>query len=477
MDEATILSRFEKAGQSQVFRFFPDLDDDRKQHLLAQANSIDLDEIDELIANHLRDGDPARHPSFEQLAPAPYIPLPENGGDTAAWEAAEKTGAEALRAGRVAAFTVAGGQGTRLGYDGPKGTFPVTPVRKKMLFRVFAEKILAAQAAFECRIPWFIMTSQINDQATRECFESNHYFGLDPEQVVLFTQGLMPAVDSGGKILLSAPHEIAMSPDGHGGSLRALVRSGAIETMKRAGIDIISYFQVDNPLVQAIDPAFIGFHLRNQSEMSSKMVPKEYPEEKVGVFCEQDGNTIVVEYSDLPEELMKATDPEGNLRFAAGSIAIHILSRDFVEKVGGGEHAAYRLPFHRAHKKIGTVSDSGQPVEPSEPNGYKFEMFVFDALPFAENPTTLECRREDEFAPVKNARGKDSPQTCSEAQLRQAARWFRAAGDDNLEILENGLPAIRLEISPLFATNEQAFVTKWNAMQPRPPLVDGLVLE
>lgn len=475
MDFETTLEKFRAAGQEQVFQFWDSLSEDQRKDLLEQADSIDLEELQELVEIHL-EGEGEEPVSFEDLEPAPYVALPDRGGDKGAWQEAKQIGRDALQQGKVAAFVVAGGQGTRLGYDGPKGTFPVTPVREKPLFQVFAEKIQGAEMIYETTIPWFIMTSQINDAQTRKFFEINQYFGLREDQVHFFTQGLMPAVDPAGKIILEEPGTIAMSPDGHGGSLRALVRSGAVDTMKEQGIEYLSYFQVDNPLVQVIDPYFVGFHVSRESEMSSKMVAKTYAEEKVGVFCRQEDELCVVEYSDLPESLMKKQDEEGQLKFSAGSIAIHMLSRDFIQKVGSGENPDFRLPFHRADKKIQTVDEDGNPVHPDEPNGVKFEMFVFDALPFAQNPVITECRREDEFSPVKNAEGKDSPQTCREAQLKKAARWFAAAGSP-LETDEEGLPLIKVEISPLFATNQQAFMNKWQAMEPRPPLVDGLVLE
>src|SRR6185503_1892057 len=253
---------------------------------------------------------------------------PRNGGDAGAWDKAKAVGEEALRAGRVAAFTVAGGQGTRLGYDGPKGTFPVTPLKQKPLFQVFAEKIRAAGTRYGRPLHWFIMTSQANHEATEAFFAEHRHFGLEPGRVHFFRQGRMPAVNFEGKILLETKSSIALSPDGHGGSLRALDRSGSLDLMRREGIDTLSYFQVDNPLVRCIDPAFIGWHLVRSSEMSSKMVPKAYAEEKVGHFCTQHGKTVVIEYSDLPMAMQRETDAKGGLRYIAGSIAIHLLDRE-----------------------------------------------------------------------------------------------------------------------------------------------------
>ncbi|MDC0275957.1 UTP--glucose-1-phosphate uridylyltransferase, partial [Verrucomicrobiales bacterium] len=323
-------------GQSHVFQFHDELNAEGQAQLKDQASAIDLAEIDRLVETLVRSNNGGNDAIAEDLEPAPFIPLPKNGGDSGQWQRARKAGEQALRDGRVAAFVVAGGQGTRLGFDAPKGTFPVTPVEKKSLFQVFAEKILAAGIEFGKPVPWFIMTSIINHDNTIAYFEKHNFFGLAADQVQFFSQGLMSAVDANGKILLADKDSIALSPDGHGGSLRALVRSGAIDKMKAAGIDTISYFQVDNPLVRCIDPEFIGFHLLANSELSSKALPKRDAGEKVGVFCEKNGESVVIEYSDMPERLASERDANGELRFRGGSIAIHIFNRDLVERLGSG---------------------------------------------------------------------------------------------------------------------------------------------
>jgi UDP-N-acetylglucosamine/UDP-N-acetylgalactosamine diphosphorylase len=471
---SSLIEAFRAAGQEQIFAFWEQLSPTEQENLLAQAGEIDLAELDHLKQT-LIDNKAAAGIDLTGLEPAPYEPLPEKGGDSAAWAKAYEDGEVALRAGRVAAFTVAGGQGTRLGYDGPKGTFPVTPVKQKTLFQVFAEKVRAAGERYGKPLHWFIMTSHQNHAATESFFQEHKYFGLAPERVHFFRQGRMPAVDLNGKILLESKSSIAMSPDGHGGSLRALERSGALELMEKEGIDTISYFQVDNPLVRCIDPAFIGWHLSHGSEMSSKMIPKAYAAEKVGHFCVQNGRLVVVEYSDLPMELQQQVDEQsGQLRFIAGSIAIHLLDRGFVRRMAqaGGES----LPFHRADKKIPTVDAQGNAVKPDKPNGVKFEMFVFDALPFAQNPLVIETRRADDFSPVKNAEGLDSPQTCRDDQLRQFARWTNAHGA-SVTVDETGLPSVTFEVSPLFGYDDASFAESWQQREPKPQIVEGTYLE
>jgi UDP-N-acetylglucosamine/UDP-N-acetylgalactosamine diphosphorylase len=481
MKNDQLIESFRKAGQGHVFAFWDELKGKQREELLSQAAEVDLDEIARLHRTLVVEKKTAAG-GFDDLEPAKYEKRPEHGGRADAWEKARNAGEEALRAGRVAAFTVAGGQGTRLGYDGPKGTFAVTPVRKKPLFQVFAEKLKAAGDRYGRPLHWFVMTSHANHAATEEFFKENKFYGLDPKRVHFFRQGRMPAISFDGKILMESKSSLALSPDGHGGSLRALERSGALALMRKEGIDALSYFQVDNPLVRAIDPEFIGFHFLTGSEMSSKMVPKAYAEEKLGHFCERDGRLVVVEYSDLPMEMQKQTLPDGSLRFNAGSIAIHVIDREFAARMAGSAPggdaagAAPELPFHRADKKIATIDAAGNPVKPDKPNGVKFELFVFDALPFARNPLVIETRREDDFSPVKNAEGVDSPQTSRDDQMKQVARWLKAAGVA-VPMEKSGVPTFKMEVAPSFAVDEQSFVERWKALEKKPAITDGLYLE
>jgi UDP-N-acetylglucosamine/UDP-N-acetylgalactosamine diphosphorylase len=471
-DPNALMEKFRAAGQGQVFAFVDRISPEARASLLAEAAEIDLAEVDRLVRTLVaKEG--AHAIDLEGLSPAPFERLPARGGSAAAWASAKSAGEAALKAGRVAAFTVAGGQGTRLGYDGPKGTFPVTPILHKPLFKVFAEKIRAAGLRYGKPLHWFIMTSHQNHEATEAFFKEGGYFGMDAARVHFFRQGRMPAVDFSGKILLETQSSIAMSPDGHGGSLRALERSGSLDLMASEGIDTLSYFQVDNPLVRCIDPAFIGWHLNGRSEMSSKMVPKAYPEEKLGHFCVQKGRLVVIEYSDLPMELQREKDAAtGSLRYEAGSIAIHAIDREFIRRMAGGDGG---LPFHRADKKIATVDTEGREVKPAKANGVKFELFVFDALPFAKNPVVVETSRADDFSPVKNAEGVDSPATCRDDQLRQFTRWIKLDGTP-VATDPSGLPGFLLEVSPLFGYDEDSFAESWLRLSPKPAVAGGLCL-
>jgi UDP-N-acetylglucosamine/UDP-N-acetylgalactosamine diphosphorylase len=293
------------------------------------------------------------------------------------------------------------------------------------------------------------MTSDVNDAPTRAFFQSNHYFGLQSADVVFFQQGMMPAFDFTGRLLLAEPDSLALSPDGHGGSLRALHKSGALEDMRRRGVEHLSYFQVDNPLVHCVDPLFLGLHDLTGSEMSSKTVSKAHALEKVGNFVIGDGAVQVIEYSDLPEALALATDSDGKPRFNAASIGIHALRVAFVERLNASGRLS--LPWHRAEKKVPCVDESGAAIKPDKPNAVKLEQFVFDAIPVAKNAMIYQTQRGEEFSPVKNADGADSPATCRRDQIRRAARWLKAAGATIP--MKNDEPDAVLEISPLLATS------------------------
>ncbi|MBN2064279.1 MAG: UDPGP type 1 family protein, partial [Sedimentisphaerales bacterium] len=444
----------EKYGQSHLLQFIEELDQEQKVSLIEQIEALDFDMLQELIDTYVKQEPQIKLPS-EILPPFVY-PRKAPADMTERYQKALVYGERAIAENKVACFTVAGGMGTRLNFDGPKGNVPATPVKNKTLFQVFAETILANERRYNCTIPWYIMTSPINHSATVAAFEKNNYFGLKKENVMMFPQGTMPCFDFEGKILLAAKDQLAVSPDGHGGSLRALFVSGAIEDMKHRGVEFISYFQVDNPLVALVDPMFIGLHAMDSAEMSSKSVKKCDPLEKVGNFTLADGKVTIIEYSDLPEELARKTNADGSLVFQEGSIAIHIISRAFVERINS---KGFSMPWHKAIKKIAYVDQNGNTITPDKTNGVKLETFVFDAVPMANASIIYEIVREDEFAPIKNATGVDSLESSQILQSEKAARWMAAAGFAAPR-KTNGRLNLMLEISPLFALDEQELVRK-----------------
>ena len=446
---AELRTKLAAHGQSHVLNVFDRLSGEQRLALLAQLQHLDLDQVDVWVRDYVRNDPAVRLPS--DLEPAPCYARSGDGYDAALYR---EQGVELIREGKLAAFTVAGGQGTRLGWNGPKGTYPATPIIGKPLFQCFAEQILATQIEYGVDIPWYIMTSPLNDDETRAFFVEKDCFGLNPENLRMFPQGVLPSLSlPEGKLLLSAPHELAVNPDGHGGSLRALAMSGALEEMQNLGIQHISYFQVDNPLVNVIDPLFIGLHVHapdSSAEMSSKMVSKIDAEEKVGVFARGNERTMVIEYSDLPRDLGVERDAAGELRFRAGSIAIHLLAVEFVQRLTD-DAGHVSLPMHRAKKKVPYIDPrTGDRVDPDKANAIKLEMFVFDALPQASASIVLETDRAEEFAPIKNLDGNDSLATSQRLQNERAGRWLEQHGVSVPRTADGPVDA-RIEIGPLFA--------------------------
>jgi len=453
-NEQNIISRVLEAGQGQVFRFWDTLTDTEKTSLISQLESIDFDLIDTLYSELAEQG--ASGIEQHDLEPAPYIALPRTASQQKRALQAKTLGEQALRSGRVAAFLVAGGQGTRLGFDGPKGCFPASPVTGKTLFQIHAEKIAAASRKYNVPVPWYIMTSQANHSATVAYFEENSFLGLPRTDVMFFKQDMLPAVDKQGKLILDRPWHVFMNPNGHGGSFAALHNSGALDDMEKRSIDIISYFQVDNVLVTIIDPVFIGYHLMEKAEMSSKMAVKTGPGEKVGVFGIRDSRLVVVEYSDLSEEQMTAANQDGSLQYGAGSIAIHLIQREFVRK---NMQKGMRLPFHSAHKKIPFLDTEGNVTKPETPNGYKFETFVFDALSRTTASAIMEIDRACEFSPVKNSDGIDSPDTAKQHMSNLFGSWLEKCGI-TVPRDKKGNVTVNIEISPLYAADAQELAAK-----------------
>lgn len=448
MDLATARQTLRSIGQTTIADHLDRASPEAREALLAQLRQLDLSLVQELVQTMVLKKPELHLPHDIQPANAyPRVAGPEQ---RELYEKAEARGRELLRSGKVGAFLVAGGQGTRLGYDGPKGEFPVTPIRNKPLFRVFAEQLLAHSRDAGKVIPWYIMTSDANDARTRQFFEQNKFFGYPKTDVFFFRQGMMPAFAFDGQMLLASADSLALSPDGHGGSLRAIQKSGALADMQERGIEHLSYFQVDNPLVHCIDPLFLGLHDLAASEMSSKTIAKAGPLEKVGNFAIADGKLQVIEYSDLPESLATQTKADGSLKFNAGSIAIHAIRVSFIERLTRG--GKLQLPWHRAEKKVPYIGADGQLVKPGQPNAVKLEQFVFDAIPLANNPIVYTTDRAEEFSPVKNADGVDSPATSRRDQVRRHARWLEQAGV-KVPRRGDGEPDCVIEISPLFATS------------------------
>lgn len=454
---AELKQRLQKYGQEHVLAWWDKLDDRQRRQLLQQLERIDLEKLGGLYA---RREESFEVPASERIAPIPVVRFESDNRE------ARALGERSLREGGVAVILVAGGQGSRLGFEHPKGMYPIGPVSDHSLFQIHAEKVLALRRRYGRPIPFLIMTSPINHDETQEFFQQNRYFGLPSEEVFFFEQGTMPALDrSTGKLLLESPDRLFTSPNGHGGVLLALEHAGLLDRLKAQGVQQLFYFQVDNPLVKVADPAFLGYHLQARAEVSSKIVPKKGPDDKLGNLVLIDGRCSMIEYSDMPKELASGKDDSGHLRFWAGSPAIHLFELDFLMQVvrrGAG------LPFHVARKKVPHIDEKGKTVHPERENALKFEMFIFDILPRAERWTVVETSRREEFEPLKNATGPDSPETVRQAMSDLAADWLEKANVRVPRRPDSGT-AVPLEISPLFAMNAEELAAK----VPRDLRIDG----
>ncbi|MCH2135977.1 MAG: UDPGP type 1 family protein [Phycisphaerales bacterium] len=438
------LERASACGQTHIVAAAQELDEAGQARLAQSLDAVPWSHFDEL--QQLVAASSSGQEDAGDWTPPTALRVPE-----AKDLGARERGEAMLRGGEVALFTVAGGQGTRLGWNGPKGTFPATPITGKSLFQVLAERIVATQQRWGCTIRWYIMTSVENDAATRSFLIDNRCFGLDRSLVQVFPQGMMPALDAEtGRLLLAAPDRLALSPDGHGGAFGALLQSGALEHMERRGVRALSWVQIDNPLVRALDPTFIGLHANEGSssqEFSSKIVSRAHAGEKVGVFVKTPEGMAVREYSDLGPEMAAQTDESGELKWRAANIAVHMLGVEFIRTVAEGTDGS--LPWHLAHKKVPFwCPDRGRIVTPESPNAVKLERFVFDALPMASRPVLLEVDRAQEFAPIKNSTGEDSVVSSGRMQIELHASWLEQAGV-SIPRADDGSPQARVEVSPL----------------------------
>ena len=416
--QSNLYKQLQERDQLHVLKFWDELSAIEQDELTRQLESIDFSLLDEFV-NMLQQ---SNEMSQEIEACEVHKRCECNHH--------QEVGEAMIRKGELGVLTVAGGDGTRLGWSGPKGTYPATPLSGKSLFQLIAEQIVYAQERYGVTIPWYIMTSVSNSELTKSFLLDNNCFGLDRADIFVFEQKQVPTLDEHGNLILNTKSSFVTNPDGHGGIISGLQQSGALAEMEGRGIQYLSYVQVDNPLARVVDPIFLAMHATDDdssNEVSSKCVPKTNPEERVGVFCKKDGRVSIQEYSDLTDEQASGTT-EGELTFGAGSIAIHMFSRAFLDQI------ASTLPWHKARKKVAALE--------GECNAIKFETFVFDVLPMAADSLVVQVKREDEFAPIKNANGDDSPATSQALQASRSRRWLIEAGID----IEDGA---EVELSPL----------------------------
>jgi UDP-N-acetylglucosamine/UDP-N-acetylgalactosamine diphosphorylase len=424
-------------GQLHLLDGIDELEPGLREGFLVRLGQIDWDEL----------GRPLEPPALDDVQPARVVTLDElrrrSDGLRAAGEAI-------YGAGGVAVLTVAGGEGTRLGFPGPKGCFPLAPHSGKSIYQLQAEKVLSLSRRVGRAVPLVVMTSPMTDAATREAFAVAGSYGLAADQVRFLVQGTVPSLDRDGRGLLAEPGRLLESPDGHGGSFTALVGSGELDQLHEAGITHLVYLQVDNVLAPVDDAALVGLAAAEQSDVVTKVLEKAHPDERVGHLVRVGDRDRIVEYTELGPEQTRAQALDGELVYRWGSPALHCWSVAFLAALG---ERGYRPPLHRSAKPLTAWLDGrAQPVD-----GWKYERFVFDLLPEADRSVGMEIDRAAEFAPVKNAEGDDSPATAVELAHRQYAGWLEAAG-----VRVEAPPEARIEISPLFAATREQFLGRWD---------------
>jgi UDP-N-acetylglucosamine/UDP-N-acetylgalactosamine diphosphorylase len=440
-----ICAEAEKYGQGHLLEHASQLLPEQRDQYRSELGRLDFARLRELF---VKASDSICPLDFNRIEAPVILRAPRTEAEVAREKEARHIGESALRQGKIAIILVAGGQGTRLGHPGPKGTYPIGPVTGRSLFQIHAEKVLALSRKYQTDLPLLIMTSQENDRDTKAFFENAGYFGLKPEQVNFFVQGMLPALDSEtGRVLLKAPGELALSPNGHGGVIKALDESDCLRLMADRGVTDFFYYQVDNPLVKVAEPVFLGHHLLARAEMSLKVLAKLYPTERLGNLVTYQGRMQIVEYTELPDWLAEQRNEDGELRIWAGSPAIHVFNLQFLQRLAKG---TLQLPYHIARKAVPYLDAQGNIVKPAQPNALKFEMFVFDALPLAERAVALETSRFEEFEPLKNVNGENSAQSVRQALSDNYGQWLERAGS-KISRDEEGHVTAPIEISPLVA--------------------------
>ena len=387
-------------NQEHILNNYNNLSDEKKEKLLDQILTIDFNQIAELFEQTKKQVSFAN----DKIEPIDFV-------DKSALSAEElkkynDLGDNAIKQGKYAVVTMAGGQGTRLGHNGPKGTFMLGLENDKSIFEILIDTLKESNNKYGVIIPWYIMTSRENNEQTENFFKANNYFGYDKNAITFFKQGELPMCSEEGKLLIDENGLIKEAADGHGGIFESMSRNGIIDDMLQKGIEWAFIGPVDNVLVKMVDPTLLGVALDRNVLAAGKSVVKANSKEKVGVFCKRNGKPGVVEYTEITDDLAEATDENGNLIFAESHINCNLFNVNAIKKV-----SSKKLPYHSAHKKAKYIDENGELVVPEKPNAYKFESFIFDAFDMLNDMAILRVKREEEFAPVKNAEGNDSPET------------------------------------------------------------------
>lgn len=390
-----------KYKQEHLLLRFDMLDEKKQKELLNQIENINFELINSLYQNTKKD---VKHEQAAKIEPIEYLDKYKLNDQ---YKYYEEIGEKAIKEGKLAVVTMAGGQGTRLGHNGPKGTYDIGLDSHKSLFELLSDGIKEKESKYGVEIPWFIMTSKENNYSTVEFFEGHRFFGRKKDKnIFFFNQGELPMVDTEGKILIGEDGLIKLAADGHGGIYEALVKNKMTEQMRELGNEWVFIGGVDNCLAKMVDPILMGIAIDKKFTGAAKSTVKANPQEKVGVFCKKNGKPSVVEYSEISKEMAEAIDKNGELLYGESNILCNLFNIEAIERMGRTP-----LPYHSAFKKATYIDGDGNKIIPESPNAYKFEAFLFDAFGDLDDMAILRVKREEEFAPVKNATGVDSPET------------------------------------------------------------------
>ncbi|MCF0125926.1 MAG: UTP--glucose-1-phosphate uridylyltransferase [Clostridia bacterium] len=405
MDKEQIaINTLKKYNQNHIIKILEKLENPKKQELIEQILKTNFEQIMGLYENTKKEIEikDKKIEAIEYLDKEKLSKTQKENYDS--------LGEEIIRNGKYAVVTMAGGQGTRLGHTGPKGTFKLDVYGKgKYLFEIIVENLKEANEKYKTTIPWYIMTSRENHDETKTFLEKHKYFGYDKNYVEIFTQKELPLISEDGKILISKEYKIKEASDGNGGTYSSLRNCGCLADMKERGVKWIFIGSVDNALLKMADTTLIGMAVDKKVQIASKSVVKANPKERVGVFCKLNGHPKVIEYTELPEKMAEERDNNGELRYGESHIMCNLYTIEAVEKISNEP-----LIYHSAHKKNSYINEDGKEIIPEEPNSYKFESFIFDAFEIFDDIAILRGKREDDFAPVKNKEGVDSPKTAKE---------------------------------------------------------------
>lgn len=400
------LEKLKHYGQEQLLDRYEYLDEIKKERIIKQIKNIDFDQINELYHNRDKKVE-NKDCNITNIDYVDKANMPKEDYDKY-----YELGKRVIEEGKYAVVTMAGGQGTRLGYVAPKGTFKIGGGIEKSLFEALSDTIKEAKNKFDTTIPWYIMTSRENNNATEKFFEKNDFFSLPYEDIKFFKQGELPMIDTGGKLMLDESGTIKLAADGHGGVFEALYKNGYLEDMKKRGVEWVFISGVDNVLAGLVDPIAVGLAISNGTLATGKSVVKRSPNEKVGVFCKKDGRPYVIEYTEITDEMANAKDENGELLYGESHILTNLFNIKALENISKN-----KLPYHSAFKKAKYMDKEGNIIKPETPNAYKFEAFIFDAFESLDDMSILRVKREDEFAPLKNAEGEDSPDTARQLYI------------------------------------------------------------